>query len=84
MVIPNGSHMCLTCGVQGKPKKFTKGSIWLEIAIWLVFFPIGVVYTMWRLTSKFEGCPHCKTPTMVPAYSPMGRKMQREMEAVGE
>lgn len=51
---------CPNCGYVGKPKKFTKGSILIEVVLWLMFLVPGLIYSIWRLTTKYEGCPRCK------------------------
>lgn len=30
----------------------TPGSIWIEIALWIIFFPVGIIYSLWRWTSR--------------------------------
>jgi hypothetical protein len=64
---------CDHCGFVGRPKRYTKGSFGIEILLYfLMIFP-GLLYTVWRLTSKFSGCPKCATPNMMPATSPKAR-----------
>lgn len=61
---------CLNCGSVAKPKRFTKGSIWTEIFLYILMILPGVLYTLWRLTSKYTGCPRCGAPNMIPTTSP--------------
>ncbi len=69
-------HMlCTRCGFVGHPKKFTKGSIWLELILWLSFLLPGLIYSIWRLASKYEGCPKCKASGMIPEDSPIAKKL---------
>lgn len=67
--------ICRSCGRQGQPKKKSKGSRALELALWLgaiiafvVMFPVGglfavvaLVYSLWRLftASPVTVCPAC-------------------------
>lgn len=37
---------------MSKPKMVAPGSIWMELVLWLVFFPAGLVYSVWRMTNK--------------------------------
>lgn len=50
---------CLTCGHEGKTVKVVKGSVILEIALWLCFILPGFIYSIWRLTSKQYACKKC-------------------------
>ncbi len=63
------------CGYVGYPKKHTKGSILIEILLWLFLILPGLIYSIWRLTTKQMICPKCKNPTMIPTDSPMGAKL---------
>lgn len=67
--------ICTTCGYRGMPKKFYKGSFLMEIALWLLFLIPGFIYSLWRQVSKFEACPACKKPTMIPVNTPIGKKL---------
>ncbi len=76
----NESYICTSCGYRGKPKKWTKGSFAIELLLWFFFLIPGLIYTIWRLTSKAEVCPSCKQPTMIPLHTPMGQKLMREFK----
>lgn len=30
----------------------TPGSFWIELALWILFFPAGIIYSLWRWTSR--------------------------------
>lgn len=64
---------CLQCGTVGKPKKRVKGSIWIEIVLWLFLILPGLIYSIWRLTTKERVCPACGAPNMIPLDSPRAR-----------
>ena len=70
-------HLCIcqTCGFEGYQKTFTKGSFIMELFLWLVFLFPGVIYSIWRLTSRYSGCPSCENNSMIPVDSPHGRKL---------
>lgn len=70
-----GSHVCTQCGVRVKPKTFTKGSFAIEIILWLCLIVPGLIYTIWRSSTRYTGCPDCKTQTMVKADSPIGKQL---------
>lgn len=67
---------CPSCGHTGKPKVMTKGSILIEIILWICFIVPGLIYTLWRQTSgKYTACPKCGNTSMIPPDSPMAQKM---------
>ena len=68
-------YVCTTCGYVGATQKITKGSIVWEIILWLCFFVPGFFYSVWRITTKYDGCPKCKNASMIPADSPVGQKI---------
>jgi hypothetical protein len=70
-----GEVICTTCGYVGKVKKLTKGSIWIEMALWLFFLIPGLLYSFWRLTSKQDVCSQCNNPTIIPVSTPKGQEL---------
>lgn len=66
----DGTRHCMTCGVEAKPKVVTKGSMGIEIILWLCFIVPGLIYSVWRLTSRHDACPSCGSTTLVPISSP--------------
>jgi hypothetical protein len=67
--------ICTTCGFKGKPKRMTKGSFLMEVLLWICFLLPGLIYSIWRLASKYEGCPKCLGAAMIPLDSPMAAKL---------
>ncbi len=61
---------CPNCGTIGTPKKVTKGSILIEIVLWLFMILPGLLYSLWRLSTRHSACPSCGAPNMIPANSP--------------
>lgn len=78
---PSGSNelICANCGYQGKAKRITKGSIILEIVLWLMLLLPGLIYSIWRLASRYKGCPQCGAGHMIPVDSPKGRELVDEL-----
>ena len=56
-------------------KTKVQGSFALEIILWLFLLIPGLIYSVWRLTSKQKVCPKCGQPNMIPMDSPIARKM---------
>lgn len=65
--------ICTTCGFKGSPKRFTKGSFIIELGLWLCFLVPGLIYSIWRLASRYEGCPKCHGSAMIPLDSPLAQ-----------
>jgi len=45
------SRHCMTCGVDGPPVSRTRGSMGIEILLWLCFIVPGLIYSLWHLPS---------------------------------
>ncbi len=73
--------ICTTCGYVGYPRRIARGSFYVEIALWLFFGLPGLIYTIWRLTTRYEICPKCKNTSMIPIDTPRG---QRLLEVIQE
>jgi len=67
--------ICTTCGYVGYPKKITKGSFLIELILWCFFFIPGLIYSIWRISSRYKACPECKSATMIPVNTPVGQKL---------
>jgi ribosomal protein L32 len=70
--------VCKACGHIGYPKTITKGSFLTEVILWLFFLLPGLIYSIWRLTSKEEVCPRCGNATMIPVDTPIGKQLLKE------
>ena len=66
--------VCTSCGYYGKPTAATKGSFLIEIVLWLCFIIPGLIYSLWRVSSRQQVCPKCHNSTLIPADSPMAKK----------
>lgn len=71
----NDQFICSSCGFVGNPRTFVKGNFGIEVILWLLFLVPGLIYTIWRLTTKQSACPQCKKPTMIPVASPVGQEL---------
>jgi DNA-directed RNA polymerase subunit RPC12/RpoP len=50
---------CPNCSYEGKSKTFTKGNVIIELFLWLFFIFPGLIYSIWRLSTRYKGCPKC-------------------------
>jgi hypothetical protein len=73
-----GNSICLTCKFVADPIRVVRGSFFLELALWLFFLIPGLLYSIWRLTTKSEVCPACGNPSMIPISSPAGQELLAE------
>lgn len=64
---------CPHCGNLGQRRSRTKGSFVLEVLLWLMLIVPGLIYSLWRLTSREKVCPKCGQAGMIPASSPKAR-----------
>ena len=65
---------CPNCGSVAKPKRRTKGSFLIEFLLWLCFLVPGLIYSIWRLTTRAEVCGICGNPGVIPEDSPRARE----------
>ena len=73
--------ICPNCGTIGRPKTVTEGSILIEIVLWLFFLIPGLIYSLWRVTSRNNACRKCKARALVPVESPGGRLLVHKFAA---
>lgn len=62
---------CTSCGHEGPAKSVTRGNLAIEIILWLCFFVPGLIYSVWRLSSKYKACTSCGARSLVPVNSPV-------------
>ena len=76
-VAERNKPVCTHCGTIAEPKTYIKGNIIVELFLWLLFLLPGLIYSIWRLSSRYKGCPKCGAPNMIPQDSPMAKKLLR-------
>ena len=69
---------CTRCGTVAKAKRIMKGSILIELFLWLLFLLPGLIYSVWRHASVYHGCPSCAGDSMIPLDSPPARAALRK------
>lgn len=70
---------CMTCGTEDHPTTVTKGSIFIEIVLWICFLVPGVIYSIWRLTTRGKACPECGSTALIPVDSPAATAHRRQL-----
>jgi len=71
-------QLCTQCGTVGFMKQYTKGSMLTEIVLWLFFLLPGLIYSLWRATTNYWGCPQCASPNVIRINSPNAQKFFTE------
>ena len=74
------SMVCNSCETKGETTTVTKGSIFIEIVLWCCFLVPGIIYSIWRSTSKQKVCSACGATTLVPLNSPAGKRIISKVE----
>ena len=70
-------RLCVTCHHVGRPRLITRGSILVELVLWLCFLAPGLIYSIWRHTSRYTGCAACGSRELIPCDSPRAQQMGR-------
>lgn len=73
--------ICQNCGNSGIPVRFTKGSLLIEIVLWICFIVPGLIYSLWRLTTRQDVCRACSSAQLVPLDSPVGKRLRADFGA---
>jgi len=56
---------CLDCGFIGLSKQCKPGSTGTEVVLWVLLLVPGAIYSIWRSSSKYEGCAKCGSRRIV-------------------
>ncbi|HEY3914699.1 MAG TPA: hypothetical protein VGN61_09455 [Verrucomicrobiae bacterium] len=67
--------ICTQCNYIGSLRSETQGSLIIEIALWFLCLLPGLIYSVWRLTTRRRVCPVCHSPSVIPARSPRGMQI---------
>jgi len=65
--------ICARCGTVGDTKRHTKGSLLIELVLWLCFLVPGLIYSIWRLTTRRDVCRACGSDAPIPRNTPVGQ-----------
>ena len=68
--------ICKHCGTVNGPANTLPGSGWIELILWLAWLVPGIIYSVWRRSSRTApACRACGHRDLVPADSPVGRAL---------
>ena len=71
-------YFCASCCQMVAARKGVKGTVWIEIILWLCFLLPGIIYSIWRATGRPMICSMCKGTELLPPESPRARKLAAE------
>lgn len=70
---------CKSCGHSGQPTKRVKGSFLIELVLWLCFIIPGLIYSLWRISSRSNVCASCQSSDLVPPNSPVAIATKKQL-----
>lgn len=73
---PTDYDICTRCGTYGLFKEQTKGYLAIEIILWCLMILPGMIYTIWRLTTRRKYCSKCGSDQVIPLQSPIGKELK--------
>jgi hypothetical protein len=73
-LMPRRPVFCPACGASGRPVKKARGSLAVEIMLWLLLIVPGLVYSVWRMTTYRRVCATCGSDAVIPVDSPLARR----------
>jgi hypothetical protein len=71
-------RVCRHCGHIGPAKTSTRGSTGVELVLWLLLLVPGLIYSVWRLSTKHPACTACGSDQLLPLGSPMAAKLMAD------
>lgn len=69
---------CTVCKSEGKPVTKTKGSLLVEIGLWLFFIFPGIIYSLWRISGREKVCRFCGSTNLIPLDSPYAKEISKK------
>ena len=71
--------ICTKCGSKKPPVYKTRGNLLIEIILWLCLIIPGLLYSIWRQSTKFKVCQECGNPDVIPLNSPIGKRVDQDL-----
>lgn len=75
---PGEARVCTRCAHHGPTRTHTRGSLLIELVLWLCFIIPGLIYSIWRHASRQQVCSACGSDQLVPPDTPAGRRLMAE------
>ncbi len=67
--------VCTQCGFVGDSKTVIKGNGFIEILLWLFLLLPGIIYSIWRSSSRHQRCAKCNGDSLIPIDTPVAQKI---------
>jgi len=64
---------CTYCGCVDFPMFRQEGSGGVELLLWLTFIVPGIIYSIWRGSTRRWACPMCGNSSLIPLDSPRAK-----------
>lgn len=64
---------CRACGYSGPTRSVVSGHILIEIVLWCALIVPGLIYSIWRVTSRHLVCTSCGSSNVIPPETPVAR-----------
>ena len=73
--------ICRDCGSISQETQNSKlrGSGWITFILLLCYIVPGLIYMIWRRGDKAKICAKCGSKNIIPADSPIGKKLLNEL-----
>jgi hypothetical protein len=80
-VRPNKPMLCVRCKTIASPKNAVKGSMAMELFLWICFIIPGLIYSIWRDQARYKKCSACGCSELIPPNSPRGKEVLEKANA---
>jgi len=67
--------ICSNCGSINSVRRSPKGSLLIEIVLWLFLLIPGFIYSAWRQSSYRKVCSMCGSEDLIPLNTPVGQSL---------
>lgn len=67
--------VCTRCHEIGEARMELAGNGLVELALWLLLLVPGIIYSIWRRSSRHPVCQSCGSTELVPIDSARGRSI---------
>lgn len=73
-VVPLPQQYCTACGSVASPVIRQEGSGAITVLLLLFFIVPGIIYAIWRGSTRRTVCPRCGNASMIPLDSPLAQR----------
>jgi hypothetical protein len=70
--------ICKNCGTAFIGQRALPGNGWIELVLWLAYLVPGLIYSIWRRSSRKPTCASCGSRDLVDASTPVGKQLAQQ------